>query len=75
MFRELLTSNFEVFGFSSCCHEPVYMDAPDGIGMCSHCGEWSDLTFINEEEESKFAKDTMKTIDDITIVSHGKEEE
>ena len=51
MFRELLTSNFEVFGFSSCCNEPVYMDAPDGIGMCSHCGEWSDLTFINEEDE------------------------
>ena len=43
MFRELLTSNFEVFGFSSCCNEPVYTDCPDGIGMCSHCGEWSDL--------------------------------
>jgi len=75
MFREIFTANLEVMGWSNCCNSPIYTPSADGIGICSHCGEWSDLTFINEEEESKFAKDTMKTIDDITIVSHGKEAE
>ena len=49
MFREMF--NIEIYGYSTCCNKPVYTEAPDGIGMCSYCGEWSDLEPAEEDED------------------------
>ena len=51
MFREMFTENLEVMGWSNCCNSPIYTPSADGIGICSHCGEWAEILQIEEDED------------------------
>jgi|11_taG_2_1085331.scaffolds.fasta_scaffold09114_4 hypothetical protein len=49
-FRKMFTEHLVIEGWSNCCDAPVYTPNTDGIGLCSHCGEWAEIVQIEEED-------------------------
>tara|TARA_B100000497_G_C7464634_1_gene286810 strand:- start:126 stop:287 length:162 start_codon:yes stop_codon:yes gene_type:complete len=50
-FRKMFTEHLVIEGWSNCCDSPVYTPNTDGIGLCSHCGEWAEIVQIEEDED------------------------